>query len=83
MGDTGLEPIQESSEKLRVGLPMNGAESGAVLPSELAQPRSELPEIIASWPRLSPTVQSAILTPLRWANLGWERLSVPLQHQEN
>jgi hypothetical protein len=44
----GLKLIQELSEKQRI-VSKGGAESGAVLSFELAQPPSELAEIIGGW----------------------------------
>jgi hypothetical protein len=60
MGGTGLEHIQKSPGKQTIPTP-DGAESGAVLPSELIQVPPALTEIIAKWPRLSASVQAAIL----------------------
>jgi len=64
MGDTGLEHIQESSEKQAVAARC-GAESGAVLPLGSARLPLELAEIIAKWSRLPAALQAAILAIVR------------------
>jgi hypothetical protein len=64
MGDTGLEHIQKSPEKLVIAS-QGAAESGAVLPSERAELPAELMEIIVGWSHLPVVVQAAILAIIR------------------
>jgi hypothetical protein len=64
MGDTGLEHIQESSEKQAVA-PQGGAESGAVLPPGWAALPLELTEVITNWSRLPTALKAVILAIIR------------------
>jgi hypothetical protein len=64
MGDTGLEHIQESSEKQAV-VAQGGAESGAVFPCCAASLPTALKEIIAKWSRLPAAIQTAIIAIIR------------------
>jgi len=64
MGDTGFEHNAKTPEN-PIDTSQGGAESGAVLPSDLLSLPPALTEIIAGWSRLPGAVQKAVLAIIR------------------
>jgi hypothetical protein len=64
LGDTGFEHIAKTPEK-PPGANQDGAESGAVLPSDLLSLPPALTEIIAGWSRLPAALKEAVLAIVR------------------